>query len=141
MFTPTAELRRRVYRALMAETVLQRRIERARCLLRHGADDHVERVRVRGVRPIAAPEVSVVVTLYNYAHLVTETLDSIAAIDRRRLRDRRRRRPLHRRRASGRRRVRSASIPSVPTLLLGSDINRGLPAARNLGFEQRGRRR
>ena len=133
-FTPTAELRQRVYRALMAETRLQRDIERARCQLRHGTDDHVERVRSAAYDQLSAPEVSVVVTLYDYAHLVTETLDSIAAssgvefeivvVD-------------DHSHDEGRAVVTDwiGEHPQVAAILLGSDINRGLPAARNLGFE------
>src|SRR5690606_35005509 len=75
-FQPGRELRARIYRALMAETALQRRIERVRCLARHGVEDHVERVETAAYAA-ASPEVSVVVTLFDYAHVVTETLDSI----------------------------------------------------------------
>ncbi|MDJ0768343.1 MAG: glycosyltransferase [Ilumatobacter sp.] len=132
-FTPHPELRHRIYRALMAETALQRRLERARSLVRHGRDDHVERVTSASY-DAAAPEVTVVVTLYDYAELVTETLDSIAAsedvdveivvVD-------------DHSNDTGRAVVRAwiDAHPDVPALLLGSDINRGLPAARNLGFE------
>lgn len=132
VFAPHADLRERIYWALTAETVLQRRIERARCLLRHGADDHVERVESAAYAD-AAPEVSVVVTLFGYADVVTETLDSIAAsegvafeiviVDDRSTDD-------------GRPVVKTwmAEHPEVPLLLLGSDVNRGLPLSRNLGF-------
>ena len=90
--------------------------------------------RVRRLRPHSAPEVSVVVTLYDYAHLVTETLDSIAAstevefeivvVD-------------DHSHDEGRTVVTDwiGEHPHVAAILLGSDINRGLPAARNLGFE------
>lgn len=132
-FRPHQELRARLYHALVAETALQRRIERARSLLRHGVDDHVEQVR-SAAHDDADPQVSVVVTLYNYAHLVRETLESVAASDGVRYEivvvddhstD------------DGRAVVRSfvEEHPMVPVLLLGSDINRGLPAARNLAFE------
>jgi GT2 family glycosyltransferase len=131
-FMPTAELRQRIYRALMAETILQRRIERARCLLEHGVDDHVERFESTGYEH-ATPEVSVLVTLYNYADLVPETLASIVAstniafeivvVD-------------DHSTDSGRDVVGMfmERHQDVPMLLLGSDVNRGLPAARNLGF-------
>ena len=132
-FEHAGGLRQRVYRALIAETTLQREIERVRCLVRHGTDDHVERVE-SAAYAAATPEVSVVVTLYNYAHLVTETLDSIVASDGVDLEivvvddhstD------------AGRATVGEfiARHPGVAIVLLGSDINRGLPAARNLGFE------
>lgn len=132
VFRPTAGIRRRIYDALSAETMLQRKIDRARCLHRFGTDDHVERVESPAYAN-ATPEVSVVITLYGYAHLVTETLDSIAVstdvdveiviVDDHSLDD-------------GRDVVKAwiGHHPDLPTLLLGSDINRGLPASRNLGF-------
>lgn len=134
VFTPTAGIRRRIYRALTAETTLQRQIERARCRLRHGTDDHVERIESAAYPGAGAPEVSVVVTLYDYGHLVTETLDSIAAsseiafeivvVD-------------DHSNDEGRQVVAGwiAEHPRIATLLLGSEINRGLPAARNLAIE------
>ncbi len=67
-----------IYQALMAETKLQRKIEQARCLVRHGCDHHVERFESAAYAG-AHPEVSVVVTLFNYAHVVSETLESIVA--------------------------------------------------------------
>jgi glycosyltransferase involved in cell wall biosynthesis len=132
-FRPTADIRARIYRALMAETAHQRRIDRARCLHRHGVDDHVDRTESASYRT-TSPEVSVVVTLFGYASVVGDTLDSIAAsrdvvheivvVDDHSLDD-------------GRVVVRKwiADHPGVPAVLLGSDINRGLPASRNLGFE------
>ena len=132
-FQHAQDIRVRTYLALMAETRLQREIERARCLLHHGTEDHVERFESVAY-PTAAPEVSVVVTLFNYAHVVLETLDSIGAsigvdveivvVD-------------DHSTDSGRDTVRRfiATHPELPILLLGCDVNRGLPAARNLGFE------
>ena len=132
-FRPNTEMREQIYRALMAETELQRRIDRTRCLHRHGVDDHVERVESPSYGS-SEPEVSVVVTLFGYAHVVTETLDSIAesegvaaeiiVVDDHSLDE-------------GREVVRQwmADHPDLPAVLLGSDINRGLPASRNLGFE------
>lgn len=131
-FQPSQELRRQVYRALMAETALQRRIERARCLARHGVEDRVERIESVAYAD-ATPEVSVVVTLFDYAHVVTETLDSIVAsrdvdleivvIDDHSTDD-------------GRSVVADyiGQHPDVPMLLLASDVNRGLPAGRNLAI-------
>ena len=133
VFRPNRTIRTKLYRALIAETNLQRRIERARSLLVYGVDDHIEEVRSAAYEA-ASPQVSVVVTLYNYAHLVRETLDSIAesvgvaleviVVDDHSTDD-------------GRRLVAEfiEEHPDLPMLLLGSDINRGLPAARNLGFE------
>jgi hypothetical protein len=131
-FRPTHEIRERVYRALMAETALLRRIERTRSLVRHGTEDHVELVSSAAFAD-ATPAVSVVVTLFDYGHLVTETLTSIAAsagvdleivvVDDHSGDDGR---------AVVGRFV--ADRPDVPLLLVGSDVNRGLPSARNLGF-------
>ena len=130
VFQPNQELRARVYRALMAETTLQRGIGRARCLARYGVDDHVVRVESESYAA-ATPEVSVIVTLYDYARVVTETLDSIVAsqdvdpeivvIDDHSADD-------------GRAVVAEfiTAHPDVPMLLLGSDVNRGLPASRNI---------
>ena len=132
-FRPTEDLRRRIYDALTAETLLQRRIDRVRCLNRHGADDVVLRTE-SAAYDSAEPEVSVVVTLFGYEQVVGETLDSIAAstdveleivvVDDHSL-DR------------GRQVVADwiEAHPEVPAVLLGSEINRGLPAARNLGTE------
>lgn len=133
VFQPNRELRARVYRALMAETALQRRIGRARCIARFGTDDHVVRVESTAYAG-ATPEVSVIVTLFDYAGVVTETLDSILAsqgvdievvvIDDHSTDD-------------GRLVVTDYvdAHPEVPILLLGSDVNRGLPASRNLAIE------
>ena len=131
-FQPAAALRQRVYRAVLAEIALQRDIERARSQLLYGTDDHVVETTTAAYAA-AAPEVSVVVTLFNYAGVVTETLDSIVAsedvvfelivVD-------------DHSTDEGRAVVETfmAEHPDVPVLLLGSDINRGLVGARNLGF-------
>jgi hypothetical protein len=133
-FRPNQQLRVDLYRALIAETSLQRRIESARSLLRFGVDDHVELVYSTAY-DAASPQVSVVVTLYNYAAVVPETLESIAAstdvdleiivVDDHSTDD-------------GRAVVTQfiESRPDVPVVLVGSDVNRGLPAARNVGFER-----
>jgi GT2 family glycosyltransferase len=131
-FQHAQEIRVRLYRALIAETSLQRQIERTRCLARFGTEDHVEVIE-SAAYGTAEPDVSVVVTLYNYAQLVLETLESIIAseavsfeiiiVD-------------DHSTDGGRDTVREfiAAHPDVAVVLLGSDINRGLPAARNLGF-------
>ena len=132
VFRPNRAIRTKLYRAHIAETHLQRRIQRARSLLRYGVDDHVETIRSTAYE-CASPQVSVVVTLYNYAHLVVETLDSIAAsvgIDLEVI-------VVDDHSSDDGRSVVAAFVdehPELPMLLVGSDINRGLPAARNLGF-------
>jgi hypothetical protein len=106
VYSPNRPLRRRVHRAVMAEIDLQRTIDGARCLRHHGTADHVERHETPAYRS-ATPEVSAVVTLFDYEAVVTETL-----VVRRYL----------------------ADHPDLPVLLLASDVNRGLPASRNLAF-------
>ena len=102
-----------------------------------GSADHVTEHTTPAYLPDAGcdtPEVSVVVTLYNYAGLVTETLESIEA-------SRRRRPP----RSSWSTTTRPTTVvdvvrrfmdahPSIPILLLARAANRGLAAARNLGI-------
>src|SRR5690606_18448635 len=65
-FRPHRELLRSAKEIALAELGAVRRLDGARCTLRHGAPQHV----VRSETPAwaaARPEVSVVVTLYNYA--------------------------------------------------------------------------
>lgn len=132
-FRPHREIRTRLYRALIAETALQRRIGRTRALVRHGTEDHVDLTRSPAYEA-ASPQVSVVVTLFDYGHLVRETLDSIVAstgidleivvVD-------------DQSRDDGPEVVAEFidDHPDLPVLLIRSAANRGLPAARNLGFE------
>ena len=127
---PATALRRRVYVALMDEQRLQRHIDRTRCTVVHGTGDFVERFDTPAYAD-ARPAVSVIVTLYNYADLVTETLDSLVAsrgvdfeivvVD-------------DHSRDDGRAVVQRFmdDHPDVPMLLIASDVNRGLPASRNL---------
>jgi len=101
--------------------------------LRHGVDDHVDLTHSASYEA-ASPQVSVVVTLFDYGHLVRETLDSVAAstgvdlevvvVDDHSNDD-------------GRDVVATfmGERPEVPAILVASAANRGLPAARNLGFE------
>lgn len=131
-FRPSGELRLRAFQAMAAETALQREIDRVRCLVRHGSDDVVARAETAAYAA-AEPEVSVIVTLFDYAHTVLETLESvvqsrdvayeIVVVD-------------DHSRDDGRAVVQQFmdAHPDVPMLLLGSEINRGLPASRNLAF-------
>lgn len=129
---PADELRRRTYQAILAEQRLQRQIERARCQLLHGTDDHVVRFE-SAAHANAQPEVSVIVTLFNYASVVGETLDSIVAsreinfeiviVDDHSTDDSR---DVVRRFID--------QHPDVPTIMLASDVNRGLAESRNLAI-------
>ncbi len=131
-YTPYSDVRLRIYEALMKETALQRDLDAVRCRLRHGSPDHVEQFVSDGYAA-AAPEVTVVVTLFDYADVVEDTLASVIAstdvdaeiviVD-------------DHSRDDGRRVVRSFidRHPSAAVLLLACDANRGLPAARNLAI-------
>jgi hypothetical protein len=133
VFGPHRDMRARIYRAVLAETNLQRRIDAVRCRLRHGSPDHVETIRTAGYESVD-PEVTVVVTLYNYAELVVETLDSVLAstdvrfevviVD-------------DHSTDGGRQAVTEymERHPDVAMMLIGCDANHGLPTARNLAFE------
>ncbi len=129
---PADQLRERTYLAMMAEQELQRAIQRQRCVLAHGTDDHIVR-RETAVYAAAKPDVSVIVTLFNYADVVCETLDSIVAstevafevviVDDHSTDDGRA--------------VVAAYLdrhPDVPMVLLGRETNRGLSPARNLAI-------
>jgi hypothetical protein len=132
-FRPTTALRRRVYTALHDEMSLQRSIDAARCIHRHGDAEHVEVITsasYRDATPDATPEVSVIVTLFDYAAVVGETLDSIVAstdvdieiviVD-------------DHSNDHGRQVVSDfiEAHPDTPIVLIGVDANRGLPASRN----------
>ena len=127
---PATALRRRVYLALMEEQRLLRHVDRTRCTVQHGTGDFVERFETSSYGG-ANPSVSAIVTLYNYADVVTDTLDSLVAstgvdleivvVD-------------DHSRDEGPSVVRRFmdEHPDSRMLLLASDVNRGLPASRNL---------
>ena len=133
-FRPYLDLQRSAKRLALAENAELRRLDALECLLQHGALQHVERVETPAYRD-AAPEVSVIVTVYDYAGVVAETLASIVAstgiafdvivIDDH---------------ATDRSREVIteflATHPDVPMVLLGKDANEGLAAARNTGFAE-----
>ena len=136
-FRPTTAFRRRVYCALHDEMSLQRSIDAARCAYRHGDADHIEVITsasYRDATPDATPEVSVIVTLFDYAAVVGETLDSIVAstgvdieiviVD-------------DHSNDHGRQVVSDfiEAHPDTPIVLIGVDANRGLPASRNRAIE------
>ena len=131
-FKPHLARQRQAKALAMAESAALRRLDAVRCLLRHGAEQHIERVETTAYAA-ARPEVSVIVSLYNYAGVVTETLDSIVAsedvdlevivVD-------------DHATDCSREVVREFldAHPDVPMLLLGKDANEGLAAARNTAF-------
>lgn len=133
-FRPYLALQRQAKRLALAENHALRRLDAATCLLAHGTSQHV----IRTMTPAwtgAEPEVSVVVSLYNYADVVCETLDSIIASE-----------------AVAFELIvvddhatdNSRSVveqylddhPNIPILLVAKDANEGLAAARNTGFAE-----
>ena len=77
-FRPYAPIQVRAKELALADNRLLQRLDGVACLLAHGATQHIERVETPAYAA-ADPEVSVVVSLYNYAEVVVETLDSIVA--------------------------------------------------------------
>ena len=133
VFTPFRAARRNVYDQLLAEIAHRRDLGRFRAYLEFGDEDHVGRETTPAWEATAA-EIGVVVTLYDYADVVIETLDSIVAsrdvaleivvVDDHSGDD-------------GVAAVRAwmEDHADVPVLLLTSAANRGLTRARNLAME------
>jgi len=132
-FRPHAVLRRKLLDAVVAERSLRRAIDAERCRLRFGQGDHIDVVDSASWGSATA-DVSAIVTLFDYADLVTDTLDSVVAstgvsveivvVDD------------HSTDAS--REVVRAWIethPDVAVRSVGRNANRGLAAARNLALE------
>jgi hypothetical protein len=130
---PFAGVQRTAKRLALADGQTIRRIDALRCVLAHGAEQRMQRI-VTPAYEEALPDVTVIVTLYNYANVVVETLDSIArstgvsfevvVIDDHSTDD-------------GRAVVTDwmATRADVPALLVGKDANAGLASARNTGFD------
>ena len=78
VFAPYRAVRRELYDQLLAEIAHRRELGRFRSLLDHGDPDHVGRVTSPAWAGTTA-EVSVVVTVFDYADVVVETLDSLVA--------------------------------------------------------------
>jgi Glycosyl transferase family 2/Glycosyl transferases group 1 len=119
-------------RLAMAENAATRRLDAAECVLSHGAGQHVVEFESPSFAA-ATPEVSVVVSLYNYANVVTATLASIVAsqglefeviiVEDHATDDSR---------AVVQRFI--DEHPTIPMLLIAKDANEGLATARNTGF-------
>jgi Glycosyl transferase family 2/Glycosyl transferases group 1 len=132
-FRPVLSLQTAAKRVALAENAALRRLDAVRCVLRHGADQHIERIQTSAYVP-ATPEVSVLITLYDYADVVIEALDSVLASEEVTfevivVED-------HATDAS-RDIVRDylAAHDDVPMMLIAKDANEGLAAARNTGFD------
>jgi hypothetical protein len=129
-FQPVAELQKSAKRIALADTALLRRIDQTDCLLRHGATQHIDLIATPAHTAGPAPRVSAIVTLYNYAEVVTDALSSLAGsvdvdfeiviVDDHSTDD-------------GRTVVEQflREHPQVPMLLLGKQANEGLAHARN----------
>jgi hypothetical protein len=78
-FAPYTALRRRAKRLALDDTDMIRRIETVTSMLATGVPDHHTVLSTPGWSELTSPRVSSVVTLYNYAGVVGETLDSLAA--------------------------------------------------------------
>ncbi len=137
VFDPYRSQRRAVHDQLLAEIAHRRELGRFRALLEYGDGDHVGQHATAAWQRTPADgdaEVSVVVTLFNYADVVVETLDSIVAssdvdveiviVDDHSSDD-------------GGTTVKGwmAANDHVAVLLLTSAANRGLPRARNLAID------
>ena len=137
VFDPYRSQRRAVHDQLLAEIAHRRELGRFRALLEYGDGDHVGQHATAAWQrtpPDGDAEVSVVVTLFNYADVVVETLDSIVAssdvdveiviVDDHSSDD-------------GGTTVKGwmAANDHVAVLLLTSAANRGLPRARNLAID------
>jgi hypothetical protein len=131
-FRPYRDLQRRAKSLALADNASLRRLDSLRCVLHHGEPRHVLRESTPAY-DACEPDVSVVVTVYNYAHVVTETLASIVAstdvtaemivVEDHATDD-------------SRAVIRSfmQTHPDAAILLLAKDCNEGLAKARNDGF-------
>lgn len=137
-FKPYADILGRAKQIALAESETLRRLEAVQALLQHNAEQHIQRTETAAysasIQPNgAAPEVSVLVTLYDYESLVTETLDSILAsrgVDLEVV-------VVEDHATDNSRQVvidYLAAHPDVPMVVLAKDANEGLAAARNTGI-------
>ena len=129
-FLPTLVTAKRL---AMAENAAQQRLDAAACVLDQGTRQHIVRIETPSYAD-ATPEVSVVVSLYNYAGVVVETLDSIAASEDIAFEVV----VVEDHATDDSRAVMQRFIddhPAVPVVLIGKDVNEGLAAARNCGFQ------
>jgi len=132
-FTPYTDLRRRAKRLALDDTDMIRRIESVASTLATGSPEHRTVITTPGHTQVS-PRVSSVVTLYDYAGVVGETLASLAAsvgvdheiiiVDDHSSDD-------------GRTVVEQfiAAHPDLAITLIAKDANAGLATARNDGFE------
>ena len=129
-FLPTLVTAKRL---AMAENAALQRLDAAACELAHGSRQHIVTTETPAFAN-ASPEVSVVVSLYNYADVVGDTLSSIAASE-----DVAFELLVVEDHATDHSRAVVQCFidehPTVPMALIAKDANDGLAAARNTGFE------
>lgn len=138
-FKPYAQILARAKQLALAEGDTLRRLEAVRALLRHSTEQHIHRIETPAFTAAASsasrPDVSVLVTLYDYESLVSETLDSILAS-----RDVSFEVIIVEDHATDNSRQVAtdylAAHSDVPMLLLAKDANEGLAAARNTGIAE-----
>jgi hypothetical protein len=120
-------------RLAMAENAALQRLDAVACELEHGTRQHITHTESASFAA-ATPDVSVVVSLYNYADVVVDTLASVAAsegINFELI-------VVEDHATDDSRAVVQQFIdnhPTVPMTLIAKDANAGLAAARNTGFE------
>ncbi len=137
-FRPYRAVQVEAKRIALAANAALRRLDATACLLDHGTEQHTIRRATRAYDQVeqsthAEPEVSVVVTVYNYADVVAETLDSIAASEDIAFEVI----VVEDHATDHSRQIVHDFIdthPKIPMLLLAKDANEGLAAARNTGF-------
>ena len=129
VFRPHLGLQQQAKRIALAENRALRDLDAALCVLHHGQVQHIQR-ETTPAYGLATPEVSVVVSLYNYADLVAETLTSIVASE-----DVEFEIIIVEDHATDDSRARARQFmranPQVPMLLIAKDANEGLASARN----------
>lgn len=137
-FRPYADILARAKQLALEEGETLRHLEAVQAMLRHSTQQHIHRMSTpaytAAVAAVIVPEISVLVTLYDYESLVAETLDSIIAsrdvtIEVVIVEDHA---------TDNSRQVVTeylAAHPDVPMLLLAKDANEGLAAARNTGID------
>ena len=138
VFRPYADVLARAKQIALGESDTLRRLEAVQAMLQHSTEQHIHRVTTPAYTAAIAqgivPEISVLVTLYDYESLVAETLDSIIAsrdvsIEVLIVEDHA---------TDNSRQVVTEYLehhPNVPMLLLAKDANEGLAAARNTGID------
>jgi Glycosyl transferase family 2/Glycosyl transferases group 1 len=128
-----ADLRRALKLVIVGQQQLARRLASLECRHERGAPNGLDRVTTPGYDGMR-PDVSVVIPLYNYEEFVEEAIASVLAstgvdaelviVD-----------DASTDGSAMRVRELMFQVPDAPIVLLSSWVNRGLPASRNIGFD------